>query len=257
MADISERIPADTVLNTYQSIEDSLHKVLQVVPYCDNHKQVWSDYLVAVLLEACSLLDSLWRAESWQSSCVRNEKKKDNLGMFDYFKYFGQYMEPKWMVFWGENPEIMYPFKGWSKTGKYKTKDDQNYLDWWTAYNNLKHDRLENRPQATLDKAVRVVGGLFLAILRCEDCRPAIAQAGWLFCAAVHRPEVWLGEDSPNCKGHYITAETRLFSYAVGWGNEAVSPKEKWFGPAASHRFKIWFETYWKTSHENQIDAQG
>ena len=135
--DMSLKIPAETVLNTYQRIEDSLHSVLQVVPYCDNHKQVWSDYLVTVILEACSLLDSLWRAQSMQSSCVQKAKKRNDLNMFDYFKYYGEYMEPKWVVFWAEEPVMKYPFKGWSKTGQYKTRDDQDFLDWWTAYNNL------------------------------------------------------------------------------------------------------------------------
>lgn len=234
--DMSQKIPAETVLNTYQRIEDSLHSVLQVVPYCDNHKQVWSDHFVTVILEGCSLLDSLWRAQSCQSSCVR---KRKNLKMSDYFKYYGEYMEPKWIVFWAEEPEMKYPFKGWSKTGKYKTENDQVFLDWWTAYNDLKHDRLQNRPKATLDKAVRAVSALFLAILRCEDCRLAIAQAGWL-SSHYNKPEAYLEEDSPSCKDAYISVDTKLFSYAVGWGNEEIPPKKHWIGPA-SDRFIRWF----------------
>jgi len=236
---MSQIIPAETVLNTYQRIEDSLQNVLQVVPYCDNHKQTWSDHLVTVILESCSLLDSLWRAESWQSSCVQSTKKRNDIKMFDYFRYFGEYMEPKWIVFWGEKPEMIYPFKGWSKTGLYKTRKDQDFLDWWTAYNSLKHDRLQNRPEASLHRSVRAVSALFLAILRCEDCRLAIAQAGWLSCG-FSKPEAWLGEDTPSCKDRYIAAESNLFSYAVGWGNKEIPPNETWRGPA-SHRFIRWF----------------
>ena len=232
-------IPSETVLNTYLRIKESLHRVLQIVPYCDNHKGVWSDYLVTVILEACSLLDSLWRTQSWQSSCVQKSKKRNNLNMFDYFTYYGEYMEPRWIVFWAEKPIMKYPFKGWSKTGKYKSKDDQGILDWWTAYNNLKHDRLENRPEATLHRSVRAVSALFLAILRCEDCRQAIAQAGWLSCQ-FRKPETWLGEDSPSCKDRYIAAETKLFSYAVSWGKEPMPQKAIWRGPA-SDRFIRWF----------------
>ncbi|MCG6536647.1 MAG: hypothetical protein L7F78_18560, partial [Syntrophales bacterium LBB04] len=101
------------------------------------HKHVWSDYLVTVILEACSLLDSLWRAQSWQSSCVQSAKKRNDLNMLDYFKYYGEYMEPRWVVFWAEEPVMKYPYKGWSKTGQYKTKDDQAFLDWWSAYNSI------------------------------------------------------------------------------------------------------------------------
>ena len=236
---MAEKIPAETVVNTYQRIEDSLHRVLQVVPYCDNHKQVWSDYLVTVILEACSLLDSLWRAQSWQSSCVRKSKKRNDIKMFDYFKYYGEYMEPKWLVFWAEEPEHLYPFKGWSKTGNYKTKNDQNFLDWWTAYNNFKHDRLQNRAEATLHKAVIAVSALFLAILRSEDCRVAVAQAGWL-SSDHHKPEAYLGEDSPSCKNAYVLVDTKLFSYAVGWGTEEIPHNKHWIGPA-NDRFRRWF----------------
>jgi len=237
---MSLKIPAQTVLNTYQRIEDSLNRVLQVVPYCDNHKKVWSDYLVTVILEACSLLDSLWRDQSWQSSCVRNQKKtKNDLMMFDYFKYYGEYMEPRWLVFWSEEPIIKHPFKGWSKTGQYKEKGDQTFLDWWTAYNNLKHDRLQNRTEATLHKAVRAVGALFLAILRCEDCRGEIFQSGWL-TGKRERPECFLGEDSPSDKDAFVAAETKLFTYAVWWGKESVPHGNEWLGPA-SDRFVQWF----------------
>ncbi|MEN6623920.1 MAG: hypothetical protein ABFD50_20540 [Smithella sp.] len=236
---MSEKIPAETVLNTYQRIEDSLHSVLQVVPYCENHKQVWSDYLVTVILEACSLLDSLWRAQSWQSSCVQNAKTRNDLKMLDYFKYYGEYMEPRWVVFWAEEPVMKYPYKGWSKTGKYKTKDDQAFLDWWTAYNSIKHDRLQNRTEATLHKAVRTVSALFLAILRCDDCRTAILQAGWL-TGERDRPECYLGEDSPSDKDAFVAVETKLFTYAVGWGKEPVPKRKQWPGPA-SDRFIRWF----------------
>lgn len=236
---MSKIIPAETVLNTYQRIEDSLHRVLQYVPYCESHKQVWSDYLVTVILEACSLLDSLWRAQSWQSSCVQKVKKRNDLKMLDYFKYYGEYMEPKWVVFWAEEPIKKYPFKGWSKTGKYETKDDQDFLDWWTAYNSLKHDRLQNITEATLHKAVRAVSALFLAILRCEDCRTAILQAGWL-TGESDRPECYLGEDSPSDKDAFVAAETKLFTYAVGWGNKPVPKRKEWPGPA-SDRFVRWF----------------
>jgi hypothetical protein len=236
---MTEKIPAETVLNTYQRVEDSLHAVLQVVPYCDNHRNVWSDHLATVILEACSLLDSLWLAQSWQSPCVRESKRRNAIKMFDYFKYYGEYMEPKWLVFWAEEPEKIYPFKDWSKTGEYKTKNDENFLDWWTAYNNLKHDRLQNRQEATLLNSVRAVSALFLAILRCEDCRLGIAQAGWL-SGYYNKPEAYLGEDSPSCKEAYVLAETNLFSYAVGWGKEEIPLKKHWMGPANT-RFIRWF----------------
>jgi len=64
-------------------------------------------------------------------------------------------------------------------------------------------------------------------------------QAGWL-TGERDRPECFLGEDSPSDKEAYVAAETKLFTYAVGWGNEPVPHRKQWLGPA-SDRFIRWF----------------
>ena len=132
-------------------------------------------------------------------------------------------------------------FDLWSSVSNYRP-ESYDSLDWWQAYNNLKHDRLMNREQATLKRAVCALAGLFVAILRCEYCRNDIAQAGWL-SGNNHRPEAWLGEDSPHTPSEFIAAESKLFSYPVGWCEAEIQGSQPWAGPA-SHRFKQWFDGY-------------
>ena len=165
--------------------------------------------------------------------------------MKDYFRYYGETMAKRWFVFWGESINIISPFDNWSKTGNYKNGNDSNELSWWTAYTELKHDRLSNRKKATLANSVKSVGALLLAIIKCEYLREEIEHAGWITGFA-QRPIGWLGEDSNDTHKAYVAIETKLFGYAVGWFDKEIKKKDCWGGPASS-RFISWFDEYHKS----------
>lgn len=236
----------NSVVNWYINAENMLDDVLRIIPYCDEHKSVWSPKLVTILQETCSQLDSLWFYEAKKSPYV----KEDRLDIKHYFEYFGEHIAPKWVVFWGEEPKQIQPFEPWAglASAAYK-KDKWNKsfaLDWWEAYQKVKHNRLTNQRQATLRRVVEVLAALFLAILHCEDCRDAIAQTGWLSTAQRWDPfpmHAFLGEDSPSTKDEYIAAESKLFSYPVGWCTQNITKSDEWKGDA-SHRFTQWFNEY-------------
>lgn len=233
----TEPFPGKSVIGWYDSAERMLEQVLGVVPYCEEHEGVWSPALVTVLLETCSQLDSLWAFEARQSAYVPDRQ----LEITDYFNYFGEYVGYRWVVFYGETAEKIEPFGSWASGPDYR-RSSYVPLDWRKAYNSLKHDRLSNRREATLRRAVHALAGLFLAILRCEYARDEISQAGWLSSKS-HRPEASLGEDSLSIPALFIAAESRLFSYPVGWCKESIAASEEWCGPA-SHRFRRWFDKY-------------
>lgn len=58
--------------------------------------------------------------------------------MPNYVNCYGEYMEPKWLIFGAEKREQLYPFEEWAKTGKHKTKNYETFLDWRSAYNKIK-----------------------------------------------------------------------------------------------------------------------
>ena len=195
----------NATIGAFKKIEDSLEDILHVVPYCSEHEQVWSDEIIPVIFDSCSLLDSLWSFQSSRSSCV----DKDHFTMKDYFRYYGETMAKRWLVFWCESINIISPFNNWSKNGNYKNGNDSNELSWWTAYTELKHDRLSNRKKATLANSVKSVGALLLAIIKCEYLREEIEHAGWITGFA-QRPIGWLGEDSNDTHKAYVAIETKL-----------------------------------------------
>ena len=76
--------PANTVVDSFLYCEQMLADVFRVVPYCDDHKEIWSPVLTTVIMESCSQLDSLWGHTAQQSSCVTKTK----FTIEDYFRYF-------------------------------------------------------------------------------------------------------------------------------------------------------------------------
>lgn len=236
--------PARSVVVSFLACEEALARILRIVPWCDQHANVWSPMRTTVNMEASSQIDSLWGYTAWLSPRVRAEKKKRrDMTIEDHFRYSSnRSLTPigeRWVVFWGAHPTRIQPFEPWAGANTYKP------LKWWTAYNSLKHDRLANQELATLSAAVSATAGLFLAILECEHCRYAVEAAGWLTAreSVAHNPKASLGEDSPSTKDSYVLAETALFSYPVGWCKAEVKKTDDWRGNA-SFRFKHWFWEY-------------
>lgn len=51
-------IAVDGLLNA----EATLHEALRYIPYCDEHRSVWSPTFARIILDAASQVDSLWKA---------------------------------------------------------------------------------------------------------------------------------------------------------------------------------------------------
>lgn len=229
-----------SVIGSYSRAEEELDRILQIVPYCEDHEDVWSPSLVPILLDVSSQIDSLWKFEASQSKYVTKHK----LDVADYFEFFGKIVASRWLVFWGERAFRMEPFKEWQRATAYK-RENHIPLEWWKAHLDLKHDRIRNQRKATLQHAVTALAALFLAVLRLEHCRSEIAQVQWLTSGRIPDDEAhaWLGEDTASTKDQFICAETKLFSYPVGWAEIDVKAGTDWPG-SASPRFIEWFKKY-------------
>jgi len=224
---------AQSVVTSFIQNEKVLGEVLNIVPYCQEHLDVWSPALVTVLLESCSQLESLWKYQLIPLA----QYVKDKPTITDYFNYFGRNVVPSWVVFWGEKPTRIIPFDTWEDVEKKRRCDKYKPLDWWKAYNKLKHDRFVNQDQATLQRTVRAVGALLISIIKAEFCRKAILQANWVF-GNTYDPQTPF---SKVFNFDYVAIETNLFSYAVGWEKESNLSERIWKGPA-SYRFRLWFD---------------
>jgi hypothetical protein len=217
------------------SVEEQLAQILDVIPYCDAHKPVWSPRLVSVLLDAGSQLDSLWRH-------THTPAGKNEPGIRDYFNEWGNDLGPRWVVFFGgSTPTRVEPFREWRGAKEYAA------LEWWQAYNHLKHDRLARVEQATVGNAVQACAGLLLAIIRAEVCAEALDSAGLL--ASMHPHPSSAGrlqrqrKDPEGARLVWLLVESRLYAYPVGWHGIDVELGADWHGQASS-RFKRWWKRY-------------
>lgn len=227
--------PASVVLSSFRLVEQMLDEVVQVIPYSEEHESVWSPQLVTVLLEACSQLDSLWKARLrlGPSASIGQATIKD------YFGEFGSDVAHHWVVFWGERGMRIQPFQPWTDAAEY-TKPHYQPTDWWQAYNAVKHDRLVNRKQATLRQAAHAVAGLFVAILRSPECAAAVAHAGWIPSPGSlgMGAENLLSDDSPVFG---VVAESALLSHPINLEWKPGLPKATSMSVrSGSYRFQTW-----------------
>src|SRR5262249_14774100 len=149
-------------------------------------------------------LDSLLKQHAVRSQSVASQ----NLNITDYFVFFGKDLSGKWVLFWGESPEKIRPFRSWQGLPSYdKISYSGHELEWWKASNKRKRNRLENRGEATFERAVEALGGLFLAILYCEICRDAVGASGWLQSHS-HNPKANLDDHLNPQPDRRIVAET-------------------------------------------------
>jgi hypothetical protein len=230
---------SSSVISWFNATEQMLHDVLEVIPYEPAHEDVWSPRLVTVILEACSQLDSLFKYQAKQSPYV----VKDRLDITDYFEFFGEPLAPKWSVFWADIPLKLFPYESWRTAPVFKKTNYSGYeLEWWKAYNKLKHNRIENRREGKVKWAVHSLAALLLGILHCECCRESVAASGWLF-APNPNPAANLDDYLNPAPDRFIAVETRLFTYPVGFWKHQVLPHHQWAGPA-SDRFRSWFAGY-------------
>lgn len=227
-----------SVIVWFESAEQMLMTVLDVIPYEAAHENVWSPRLVTILLEACSQLDSLLKHEAAQ---LRGTAGQPKIG--DYFALFGQHLGEKWVLFWGDSPQKIRPFDSWNGLAAYnKTFYSKHELDWWKAYNKVKHNRIENRKKATLKCTVEAMGGLFLALLYCQVCRQAVVASGWVHYPRGHNPATYLDDHLKAVPERRILVESKLFSYPVGWMKQPIRSHLMWSG-AGSDRFNHWFNS--------------
>jgi hypothetical protein len=245
------------VINWFTDVEKNLYEFLEFVPYCDEHKNVWSPRLVTIFLDVCSQLDSLWSWEMKENK-IKPVKGK-NPCIVDYFINFGPDIAVKWAVFWGESGEKVQPFSPWSSvTTSDFTKttwdscNEELDLEWWEVYQEVKHNRIKNQEEAKLKYVVEALCGLFLAIIRCEDCWDILWEKGWMSWneegGLPFHPFDCLKEDFERVKmsgkcAIDMAIESKLFSYPVGYCSKKRTKKGKWSGNA-SNKFKAWFYEY-------------
>lgn len=150
------------VLANFTSIEDRLVEYLNFLPYTKDTQLVVSPRFIPIILDACSLIDSILR------SIIQINKRTTfkNLALETE-----QYLELSnaFSIFLTPNLAFLNPFETWI----------EKVPEWWNAYNSLKHDRIGQYSIATYENSVLALCALHQVIARNIHFIPNLISSGW------------------------------------------------------------------------------
>jgi hypothetical protein len=193
--------PRSSVVAAFQSLEEQLLTCLQYIPYSEQNKNVASPKFVPILMDTCSLIDSVFR------HTVGGDQRHS-------LKNFAESLEGRlWLeeatsLFLISPMRLLRPFKGWRQAAP----------SWWDAYNRVKHDRIQNHDAATLEQTVMALAGLHQVLSRTRSFLSHLATAGWFNEADDNFIELF-AMDHVGCGPPGMPVETKLFVSATTGGD--------------------------------------
>jgi len=228
---------AEQVLVGYERIERSLSEFAEHIPLLAQNEKIVTPSLITCMIDACGLIDSLFRDMTPASVTINGEtKSKDDCNIFDFANLHAKTLDlPNTRsVLLISPPRYLIPFEPWKSLiaeGKYSA------LPWWLDYNSLKHDRLSNIHKGTLKSTLDAVCALHQVIARRLDMVPMMMRRGWFPTGAYIVDHIL---DNVN-KGRLPDAhviQTKFFAVPTGQRGSA-RPEERQF-PEVFSELKPW-----------------
>lgn len=143
------------LVRAYHSIQRDLASTFEYIDPHDKNLSTFSHRTYALLLRACTEFENNCQA----ILSANNYQKTKNLNITDYQKLdaAGKFSDYE-LYFDGWNPtiKVLRPFENWKTT---------HTLPWYSAYNDVKHNRSINFPNASLDNAMTAIAAVFALIV--------------------------------------------------------------------------------------------
>ena len=184
--DSSVDIDSIIIWNEYVYLEDDFIECIRYLPLVPACYKVWSAHFADLIIRIGSVFDSFFKRAIFCESLddvdhvkecreryklKKEGKRTKNIDIRDYYEIFEQlYNLSSKDVHNLHTFETVTPFSEWI--------DNYESLEWWDAYNDLKHDRFANKKVATLGKTLNALGGLFLLNILHLDTAPNLVDYG-------------------------------------------------------------------------------
>ena len=179
---------ADTAIESFFDLERRFEAFVRVVPIAPEHNRVHSPILASILLDACSVLETVLKSAmdhprynainniaSIRARRYSNAPPFLNIGnLRTVFRPDMFYAKPVWYLPRGESS---FPWYVW--------RNPQGQPRWWNAYNAVKHSRFQNASQATLLTTLHALKALFLALVQALEFRERLVSRGLVRCRMV------------------------------------------------------------------------
>jgi len=152
-------------------------RVCEFVEPVDEHLNVHSHRLYELLLRGCTEFESICREVLAAMNYVRPKPGDFNICDFAHVGPELQLADQSAVLaFWRPEPDYVSPFKGWGP--------QQTRLDWYRAYNAVKHNRNSGFSHASLRNVRSCIAGVFilttrLDVIRSDGRNTNMAGASW------------------------------------------------------------------------------
>jgi hypothetical protein len=140
-----------TLIRGYHALESDLERLFEYVEPDDRNLGAFSTRTYELLLRASTEFEANCKAILTENGYSRAK----NLNMIDYSRIEGATHLSRYklrLTVWARSPREIQPLEQWSSG---------NPLQWYQAYNSVKHNRVADFHQANLKNAVDAVASLF------------------------------------------------------------------------------------------------
>lgn len=206
----------DQVLVWYERIEREVLDISERVPLTLENESLKVPRLISSLMDACSLLDSVFRDRIPQDPISINGKsiaKKDcTIEEFAYVHSQNLDLPDTRTLMLLTPPRYRTPFAPWK--GLQPTKYVP--LPWWQTYNALKHDLLKNMQDGTLEKVLDALCGLHQVLAKTNQFIPLMMRRGWFDPGGIEVSVVMDWVDKGTVVNQHFIIMTKLFAVTDG-----------------------------------------
>lgn len=206
---------SDQVLKWYERLEQTILEFAKHVPITAANENLQTPYLATTIIDACSLLDSVFRHMTPETVTVKGkQKKRDECNIEDFAQLHSNSLDlaNTRSIMLVSPPSYRNPFKPWQNPtpgGRYI------YLNWWKSYTGLKHDCLANLNQATLGVALDSLCALHQVLGRSIEMVPHLLRQGWFPVGNYTADYVLKDLDKQSLPAAFIV-QTQLFAVPMG-----------------------------------------
>jgi hypothetical protein len=168
-----------------------------------------------IILEACSLIESVFKRSTTGNGRLT-------------LKPYAELLEPNLeladatTIFLSHSLRFLRPFQNWHIT----------VPSWWTAYNQLKHDRMSNWDAASYSATVDALAGVHQVLSRSKLFLECIAKAGWLNEEDEHISELmtcnYVGCGPPQMPAESILFVSPIRDNFVIWNHDGPAIDYAW-----------------------------
>jgi hypothetical protein len=155
--------------NMYRDMERSFIRFLDYVPWAEDHKNVYSHKLLQLLLQIGGYVDTAFKEMAKYSQFDGNEpcqsiRDKTSTGDMIVIEVFRDAFEPLYEL--SSRKVVIRALESftelWGNCKPFSDFKDKKTTTWWSAYNGVKHNWLENLKRANLENTCAALAGAFL-----------------------------------------------------------------------------------------------